>query len=116
MSDTEKAIETIQELKKKYVLDPETRYHMALIKAEGALQKEAERDNPHRLTLDELEERIGKPVYFIGLNVRRWRIVGKQYPYALTFNDGGSTKIEDGNYKGLAYDYEPNSSPATERQ
>lgn len=40
--------------------------------AVSALRAQAERQNPKPLTLEELRERVGKPVWRVGVNVKEW--------------------------------------------
>ena len=108
LSAEEKAIEVIQELRKKYAANPETRYLMALIMAESALREKAERENPQPLTLEELKERVGKPVFLM------WKR-GKQWPWEAdgwVIDDEDDEYVDGWNYKNygitwLAYDFEP---------
>lgn len=65
MNEIEKAIETI-----KHISDIDTKYHLGisnydLLTAIEALREKAEQENPKPLTLDELREMDGEPVWIV---------------------------------------------------
>ncbi len=69
MNDTEKAIENLKETLEfvantSYEINRDRRCR-AIELAIEVLQEKAERENPKPLTLEQLRERIGKPVYVV---------------------------------------------------
>jgi hypothetical protein len=65
MTDTEKARNFLTSLKFQFEESPHTVAHLEV--AIVALREKAERENPQPLTLEQLKERVGQPVY------RRWK-------------------------------------------
>jgi len=69
--NTEQAIEKLKELQDGCLLNIDSwaveQYIAAIKSAIAALREKAEREHPQPLTLEQLKERVGKPVY------RRWR-------------------------------------------
>jgi hypothetical protein len=93
-----------------------TEYSEARATIVRLLDDAAERENPHLLTVEELDERIGKPLWISGLN--RWGIFGRKgadadadgnpiFKYVVGFAFGWEW-IEDVITPGRnAYDYPP---------
>lgn len=84
-----------------------------------ALKEKQERDNPQPLSLEQLKEREGKPVYIVSGDKRGWSILylrgatADQYTFfSLTGTAEGMTAtpvfISNYNETWVAYDYEPN--------
>ena len=108
LSAEEKAIEVIQELRKKYAANPETRYLMALIMAESALREKAERENLQPLTLEELKERLnntkGTPIFITPPEGYKGEWGDAWYIFPWDYKD---FKLEMYGITWLAYDHEP---------
>jgi hypothetical protein len=116
MTDTEKAIRQFELLRKLGYAGSELPSHDVLLKAENALRTQQERENPQPLTLEQLRERVGKPVWidiigYMGNMTSEWGLVNgcmksieTSSGYALYYDD------DDGDDYGktwLAYDHEP---------
>ncbi len=110
---TEQAIEAIAELRKRYARSPKTRYLMALCYADNALRVQQERENPQPISLVELKERVGKPVWIWskyhegGWNIP-FDVSDERFMRFITLkcSDVGRQWIEYG-LNWLAYDHEP---------
>lgn len=79
-----------------------------------ALRAMEERDNPKPLTLDQLKERVGKPVWFKPVNNDEgwWRVISRTEPLdgdAFYFTDSYCWRNAYGK-TWLAYDHEPKES------
>lgn len=119
MNDTELAIQfakfyienckKFKEWNEKYHIENDT----ALSKWETilqALEEKAERDNPKPLTLEQLNERICKPVYIVDHYnaIDSWFIVGNNDWYTDGYEDSDAVQLYGKTW--FAYDYEPKES------
>ncbi|GEM_PF-5384884 len=110
MNNIERAIEYIKFLKEQ---NNTPSIDIKLCLALEALQEKAERENPKPLTLEQLKERIGKPVFVVGANPkkREWGIVhngndelGGRITLRLDFHSLITLPV---NAKVRFYDHEP---------
>ncbi|QIB68250.1 hypothetical protein Ami103574_02500 [Aminipila butyrica] len=75
-----------------------------------ALQEKAARENPRPLTLEQLKERIGKPVWITDRHGKGgiWAIVVSQEEHQLVKSAYGTVRyFSDYGLHWLAYDHEP---------
>lgn len=105
MTETEKAIAFFQHkaaMKRAAGYAEAGHYDLAL----SALREKQERENPKPLTLDELRDRNGKPIYIVSKEFGdSWEIAS--YDKRRFFGRGLCYWLDDYGKTWLAYDHEP---------
>lgn len=96
----QKAAEIINELCQTYVLNPETRYQLALIMAEEALREKAARENPRRL--EEWGEEYGDCLW--------WKFPIAEPPYSGSPLDAAWPEYHT-HFTKICYPHEPKEEP-----
>lgn len=100
--NTEQAISELEQIKENFGFES---VDLAL----AALRNQQERENPKPLTLEELKERVGKPVWVTHKDGSgaRWGIVDVNV-YGVCANvDADTAYWFDGFSQNIAYDHEP---------
>jgi hypothetical protein len=113
MNDTEKHVDMLLELEAICRNEGSNEQADAMLAGAHALRAQQERENPKPLTLEELKERVGKPVWikFLESGKGSWEILGSVYTAKIISCDpyAGAVyrSVESYGKTWLAYDHEP---------
>ena len=71
-----------------------------LVQARSALVEKAERMNPQPLTLEELRQMVGKPVYLVCdlFGIHEWNVVGIFKPDSIKYFEGKLARVIGNRY------------------
>jgi hypothetical protein len=89
-------------------------FYAAVDFALAALREKAARDDPQPLTLEELRERVEKPIYIVrtgGWPVSEWRIIADIKSNKLSFSTWDYWRLDTYGTDWLAYGYPPKEVP-----